>query len=146
MIENEHLSSVRLFRAILHRAFDDLNALVHGLEVQKDDDGMMSEAEKIALLKETLDWFFDDRPSPCSLDVCCEALGLTVERQRRRAQRIVAGEGEKMRRSKLRPNQIDEIRDALAAGETTKAIGARFKIDPGTVRKVRIRLRRRAAA
>lgn len=141
----ENLACVRLFRGILHRAFDDLNALSNGLGVQLGDDGLMSEPDKVRLLNETLDWFFDDRPSPCSLDVVCQALGLTVEKQRRRAQRIVDGEGVKMRRQKLKPDQIEEIRDALNAGGTTREIGARFGIDPGTVRKHRIKFRRQTA-
>lgn len=146
VIENEYLPCARLWRGILHRGFDDLNALVHGLEVQKGDDGLLDESDKIRLLNETLDWFFSDRPSPCSLDVVCQALGLTVEKQRARAQKIVDGEGGRMRRQKLKPDQIEEIRLALDSGRTTKQIAAHFKVDVGTVRKVRIRLRRQAAA
>jgi hypothetical protein len=60
-------------------------ALVHGLEVQLDEDGLLDEAERIALLEDVLDWFFGEKPASCSLEVCCEALGLTVEKQRARA-------------------------------------------------------------
>jgi len=139
------LGCLRLYGAILRRSFDDLFALINGGEVLEEEDGPLDESARIRLLQDTLAWFFDDQPSPCSLDVVCEVLGLTVERQRGRARKIIDGDAGNLRRKKLRPAQIEEIRIALNAGESTRQIAARFKIDMGTVRKHRIRFRRLAA-
>jgi DNA-binding transcriptional ArsR family regulator len=145
--ELEALRIKNLFRAIYRRALDDLNALLNSADLISGDDGQpLDEMERRGLLAATLDWWFYPEPSPCSLDSVAEVLGLDSEAERVRALRLVHGEiRAKTRRQKLSPDQIASILDALAHGATTKDLGKLFQINVASVRKVRIRERRRAA-
>lgn len=144
-----------LYHAILVRALDDLNGLLCGMSVpgaiaDDPDSGAELAREEIederqAMLSETLDWFLDETPSPCSLDVVCDALGMDADEIRRLVQRLAHGEiATKVRRRKLTRAQIVYILGALARGETTKALAREMGINVATVRKIRIRERARA--
>jgi hypothetical protein len=139
--EIKYARSIALWRELFRRAWDDLNALLYGGELPG-----VEEAERAELLAETLDWFLNPAPSPVCLDVVCSHLSLDADVERRKAHDLAHGRTRiKLRKSRLTREQIEAIRIALDAGETTRQIGARFKIDPATVRKHRIKFRRAAA-
>lgn len=137
----ERAQARKLFRAILWRAFADLNALVHGSQLRGEDQIPWSATQRAAELADLRDWFLVPDPSPCSLDVVCEMLDLNAQAQRAKARAIIAGRRAKTRR-RLGPLQLQDIRTSLAAGETTRQICSRLGVDQSTIRKVRIRFRR----
>ncbi|HKN12809.1 MAG TPA: hypothetical protein VJX68_06385 [Candidatus Binatus sp.] len=139
--EFERAQARKLFRAILWRAFADLNALVHGEQLRDEDEVPWTAPQRRVELVDLRDWFLVPDPSPCSLDLVCEMLGLDADGQRAKARQILAGRRVKRRR-RLSPEQLRHVRAALAAGETTRTIGDRLNCDQSTIRKARIRFRR----
>jgi hypothetical protein len=137
-----------LYRAILHRALDDLTALLNGADIPVGEDGIpLSEGERRELLIETLDWFLGDTPGPCSLESVCDVLKLAAEPIRDNARKLAHGQiRAKIRRKKLTDAQVLYILDSLGRGETAKSLAELFQVDGSTIRKIRIRSRRREAA
>jgi hypothetical protein len=133
----------RLQHAILKRAFDDLRDLRNHISIEHpDDDRPLNREERAALLDETREFFLGQDRSAYSLDALCDSLDLNAERIRARARRMLAGEpGSELPRRRVTPDETAEILARLAAGESSTRLGARFGIDPATVRKVRIRER-----
>ena len=136
----------RLWRALLQRSLADLSALLSGAPLPPDESGRpMTEAERHQLLGETLDWFLNPEPSPVSLEVVCDNLGLNAGDIRRRVRQLAHGDIQvATRRPKLTDAQRLYVIDALARGQTTRQLAEDFHINPATVRKIRIRHRTRA--
>lgn len=145
-VEEQHGRCRRLQHAILKRAFDDLRDLLNHAAIQHgDEDRPLNREERAALLDETIDFFLGPGRSTCSLDALCDSLDLDAERIRARARRMLAGEvGSALSRRRVTPGETAEILARLAAGESSTRLGARFGLNPATVRKVRIRARKRA--
>jgi len=139
MDETDRQQARKLFRAILWRAFSDLNALVHGEELRDEDETPWTYARRAEELADLRDWFLVPDPSVCSLEVCCEILNLDADAQRAQARQILAGRRVKTRRRRLSIEQLQHVRASLAAGETTRTICERLKCDQSTIRKARIR-------
>ena len=144
-VEEQHGRCRRLQHAILKRAFDDLRDLLNHTPIQHgDEDRPLNRAERAALLNDTVDFFLGPCRSTCSLDALCDSLDLDAERIRARARQwVIAGEvGSVLSRRRVTPSETAEILSRLAAGESSTRLGARFGLDPATVRKVRIRARK----
>ncbi len=138
-----------LFLAVLRRAFDDLEALRVGARLPYRDAGgrPLTENERRELFGEALEWFFAGVPSPMSLENVCAALGLDVDVIRDRARDIIHRSRPcRVRRRKLTAAQIDFIVAELARGRRTPELARDFRVDPSTIRKVRIKNRARIAA
>ena len=115
-------------------------AIQHG-----DEDQPLNREERAALLDETIDFFLGPGRSTCSLDALCDSLDLDAERVprssasdagRRGWVRVVAPAGDTRR----------DRGDIGAAGRrrVLDAIRRSVRLYSATVRKVRIRARKRA--
>jgi len=133
----------KLFRGILLRALDDLNSLLNGYRLYDENDTPLTDVQRADLLSDTREWFETADPSVCSLEVVCEALGINPDVQREKARALIRGTVHaRTRRYRLSPAQLQDIRRSLSAGQSTRQICERLKIDQSTVRKARIRFRR----
>jgi transposase-like protein len=148
MTPDQDLDELRcraLYRALLKRALDDLNALWSGASIPNGDTGRpMGVAEREELLMSTFEWFVVPDSSPVSLDVVCDTLNLDAESIRAKARRLVHGDlrAPHLRRRKLSPAIRVYVLDSLARGSTTREIAQELSINPATCRKIRIKARR----
>jgi hypothetical protein len=144
--DEQALRCRRLQHAILKRALDDLRDLRNQTSIEHpDEDRPMNCRERAALLDETREFFLGRNRSAYSLDALCDSLDLNAERVRARARGMLAGDpGSELPRRRVTPDETAAILACLAAGESSTRLGARFGLDPATVRKVRIRARKRA--
>jgi hypothetical protein len=135
-----------LYRALLKRALDDLNALLSGQSIPSGDSGRpMADPEREQLLMDTLEWFWNENDlSDCSLAVVCDNLDIDPNGLRIKTRKLAHGDllPPHLRRRKLSPGVRQYIVDSLSRGSTTIELAAELNIDPATCRKIRIKARR----
>ena len=138
---------IALMRAILARAISDLASLLNGAALPGGrHGGPLTPRERAKLRVETIDWFLNPEPSPMSLDVVCKALGKDPEVARSRVRRLLCGRLEVVRRKKVGPDELAEIRHALDGGYTVKQVAETHRLDRGSIRRFRIKFRAERAA
>ncbi len=147
--ENQNERCRSLYHAVLRCALDDLRALLLDAPIPGDDnEHPMTLEKRKELFSATVHFFLNPKPSVCSLDTICDALERDADRIRSRVREALdlGGEIGAPSRRRLTKDEIEQILSGLAAGESSTRLGRRFGIDPATVRKVRIRDRKRSAA
>ena len=145
--ENQNARCRALYHAVLRCALDDLGALLSDAPMPDDDrDHPMTLDQRKELFGETVHFFLNPKPSICSLDDICDALEIRAERIRSRVREVLdlGGEIGTPARRLLAQNEIEQILSCLDAGESSTRLAARYGMNPASIRKVRIRARRRA--
>lgn len=145
--ENQSARCRALYQSVLRCALDDLNALLSDAPMPDDDkDHPMTLDQRKELFSDTLHFFLNPKPSICSLDTICDALEIDAERIRSRVREVLhlGGEIGVPGRRLLAKDEMAEILSCLAAGESSTRLAARYGMNPASIRKVRIRARKRA--
>jgi len=146
--EDQDARCISFYASVLRCALDDLSALLFDAPIPDDDaDHPMTFDQRKELFSDTLYFFLNPTPSICSLDTICDALEIDAERIRSRVREVLhlGGEIGTPGRRRLTPDEKAEILSHLAAGESSTRLAARYGMNPASIRKVRIRARRRAA-
>jgi hypothetical protein len=144
--EDQHARCRRFYSSVLRCALDDLSALLLDEPMPGDDkDHPMTLDQRKDLFSETVHFFLNPKPSICSLDDICDALEIGADRIRARVRHVLhlGGEIGTPARRLLAKDEIAEILSCLDAGESSTRLAARYGMNPASIRKVRIRARRR---